>query len=147
MRRIRWAMVMGEQGREASNKEAAGTLGIEAIKIFCARRLKVEPPKESFGGSGSLPGAEISGGPTTAQPHAFASLAASPKLSYRDEEKKILDSCMWRARLGGGRGGRNVIRGWGDLVGRPEPMTREFQDGFLLRKERRILSRRGRFFW
>lgn len=146
MRRIRWAMVMGEQGREASNKEAAGTLGIEAIKIFCARRLKVEPPKEFFGGSGSLPRTGISDGPTTAQPQKRASTPDIRKLSYRDENKKILDSCMWRARSDGERGGRKVIRGWGDLVGRPEPMTREDQVGFLSRKARRVLRRRGRFF-
>ena len=107
----------------------------EATCSFCIRRVKGDPPKESFGGSGSLPRAGISEGPTTRHPQEAASTEASPKLSYRDEEKKTLDSCMWRARAGGGRGERSVIRGWGDLVGRPEPMTREVQEGFLSRKE------------
>jgi hypothetical protein len=34
----------------------------------------------------------------TRHPQATASAAANPKLSYRDEAKKILESCMWRAR-------------------------------------------------
>jgi len=86
-------------------------------------------------------------GPRTAQPQAEASAEASPKLSYLEVERKILDSCIYRARSGGGRDGRKVIRGWGDLVGSPEPTTREVQVGFLSRKTRRFLRRRGRFFW
>ena len=74
-------MILGEQGREASNKEAAGSFGIEAIKIFCARRLKADLPKESFGGSGSLQKTGISEGTTMAQPQAPASAKTSPKLS------------------------------------------------------------------
>ena len=74
-------MVLGEQGRAVSNKEAAGRLGIEAIWISCARRLKAEPPKEYFGGSEPLPGTKISKRPTRVQPQAFASAMASPKLS------------------------------------------------------------------
>jgi hypothetical protein len=42
---------------------------------------------------------------------------------------------------------KKVIRGWGDLVGSPEPITTEVQVGFLSRKEQRVLRRRGRFFW
>ena len=34
----------------------------------------------------------------TTQPQATASVAARPKLSYLEEERKILDSCMKRAR-------------------------------------------------
>jgi hypothetical protein len=86
------------------------------------------------------------GAPTKVQPQAKASAEANPKLSYRDEDKKILESCIRRARSGGGRGERNVIWGWGDLAGRPEPMTREVQEGFLSRKERRVLRRSGKFF-
>ena len=76
--------------------------------------MNVEP-KEVRGVGQVLPGVRIFEGPTTVHPQAEASAAASPKLSYRDEEKKILDSCMWRARSGGKREGKNVIRGWGDL--------------------------------
>jgi hypothetical protein len=53
---------------------------------------------------------------------------------------------MWQARSGDERGGRKVSWGWGDLAGSPEPMTKEVQEGFLSRKERRVLRRRGRFF-
>ena len=82
-----------------------------------------------------------------AQPQAYASAAANPKLSYLEDERKILDSCMWWAISGGRRGETKVIWGWGDLAGSPEPITSEFQEGFLLRKARRVLRRRGRFFW
>lgn len=44
-----------------------------------------------------------------AQAQVAASAAASPKLSYLEEERKTLDSCMQRVRSGGGRGGRKVI--------------------------------------
>ena len=47
----------------------------------------------------------------TTHPHEAASAAANPKLSYRDEERKILESCMWRARVGDGVGAKKVIRG------------------------------------
>jgi len=81
-----------------------------------------------------------------AQPHAWASAAANPKLSYLEEERKILDSCISEANSSGEVGGRKVIRGWGDLAGSPEPITREVQVGFLSRKEQRVLRRSGRFF-
>jgi hypothetical protein len=54
---------------------------------------------------------------------------------------------MWRERSGGEREGRTAMRGWGDLVGSPEPITTEVQVGFLSRKEQRVLRRRSRFFW
>ena len=88
------AMVLGEEGRSASTIDVAKDREVEAFWIFCARRLKVEPPKESFGGSGSLPRTGTSDGPTTAQPQERASTADIRKLSYRDENKKISDSCM-----------------------------------------------------
>lgn len=125
-----FATVLGEEGWSASGIDAAKDEEADAFWIFCARSLKVEPKKESFSGSGSLPRTGTSDGPTTAQPQERASTPDIRKLSYRDENKKILDSCMWRARSGGERGGRKVIWGWGDLAGSPEPITREVQSGF-----------------
>ena len=119
----------------------------EARESFASRGLERELKRKLFSEDGKLAIAENSEGPTTRHPQEAASTEASPKLSYRDEEKKILESCIRRARSGGGRGGRNMIRGWGDLVGSPEPMTREDQEGFLSRKVQRVLRRRGRFFW
>jgi hypothetical protein len=75
----------GRQGKE------------EARQSFASRRLEEELKRKLFSEGGKLARAGISEGPTTRQPQASASAEASPKLSYRDEEKKILDSCMWRA--------------------------------------------------
>jgi hypothetical protein len=93
------------------------------------------------------PRVKIFEGPTTTQPQAEASAEASPKLSYLEVERKILDSCIKGTKCAGEVGGRKVIRGWGDLVGSPEPITREVQDGLLSRKVRRVFRRRGKFFW
>ena len=50
-------------------------------------------------------------GPTTTQPQAEASAEASPKLSYLEVERKILDSCIKGTKCAGEVGGRKVI--WG----------------------------------
>lgn len=78
----RWAAVICPE---------SGCSSFDASCSFPSKRVNVEPEKESFGGSGSLPRAGISEGPTTTQPQAEASAEASPKLSYLEEERKILD--------------------------------------------------------
>ena len=137
---------VGDERRPASIRDVVSAGDAEAACIFCVRRFKADPPKESFTEIVLSPRTEISDGPTTAQPQQRASTPDIRKLSYRDENKKILDSCMWRASWLGAVEDKKVIRGWGDLGGSPEPMTREVQGGFSSRKERRVLRRRGRFF-
>jgi len=87
----------GRQGKE------------EARESFASRGLERELKRKLFSEEGKLARAGTSEGPTMRHPQQSASAAARPKLSYRDEEKRILDSCMWRARSGGARGGRKVI--------------------------------------
>ena len=141
------AIFVGDERRAASIRDVVSAGDAEAACSFCVRRFKGDLQKESFTEIMLFPRTEISKGPTTAQPQAAASAAASPKLSYRDENKKILDSCMWRASWLGAVEDKKVIRGWGDLLESPEPITTEVQDRFLSRKARRVLRRRGRFFW
>jgi len=75
------ATVLGEEGWSVSGIDAAKDEKADAFWIFCARSLEVEPPKESFGGSRSLPRTGISEGPTTAQPQERASTPDIRKLS------------------------------------------------------------------
>ena len=141
------AIFIGDERRAASIKDMVLAGDAEAACSFCVRRFKGDLQKESFTEIVLFPGTEISEGPTTAQPQERASTPDIRKLSYRDENKKILDSCMWRASWLGAVEDKKVIRGWGDLLESPEPITTEVQDRFLSRKARRVLRRRGRFFW
>ena len=93
----RWAIVWEAGRRTAFIWSESGCSGLEASCSFPTKRVDVEPQKESFGVSGSLPRIGTSEKPTTVHPQEAASTEASPKLSYRDEEKKALDSCMREA--------------------------------------------------
>ena len=138
---------MGDERWAASIWDAVSAGDAEAACSFCVRRFKGDLQKESFTEIVLFPRTEISEGPTTAQPQKRASTPDMRKLSYRDENKKILESCMRRASWLGAVEDKKVIRGWGDIAGRQEPMTSEVQSGFLSRKALRVLRRRGRFFW
>lgn len=94
-----------------------------------AIRLLMGPSWEPIEGALGHPGRQ-SPNATTRQPDKAASAAARPKLSYREEDRKILDSCIRRESLGAGSGGEKVMRGWGGLAGRPDPTTRADQSVF-----------------
>ena len=105
------AIFVGDESWAASIRDVVSVGEAEAACSFCVRRFKGDLQKESFTEIVVFPKTEISEGPTTAQPQERASTPDIRKLSYRDENKKILESCMRRARSGGERGGRKVI--WG----------------------------------
>lgn len=124
------AIFVGDERWAAFIRDVLTAGDAEAACSFCVRRFKGDLQKESFTEIVLFPMTEISEGPTTAQPQEKASTPDIRKLSYRDENKKILDSCMREASWAGVAGKRRVILGWGELAGRPEPMTREVQSGF-----------------
>jgi len=124
------AIFVGDERWAASIRDVVSVGDAEAACSFCVRKLKGDLRKESFTEIVLFPRTGISEGPTTAQPQERASTPDIRKLSYRDENKKILDSCMWRASWLGAVEDKKVIRGWGDLGGSPEPITREIQSGF-----------------
>ena len=91
------AIFVGDERWAASIRDVVSAGDAEAACSFCVRRFKGDLQKESFTEIVLFPRTEISEGPTTAQPQERASTPDIRKLSYRDENKKILDSCMWRA--------------------------------------------------
>jgi len=70
------AIFVGDEKRAASIKDVVSAGDAEAACSFCVRRLKADPPKESFTEILLSPRTEISEGLTTIQPQAEASAAA-----------------------------------------------------------------------
>jgi hypothetical protein len=104
------AIFVGDDRWAASIRDVVTAGDAEAACSFCVRRFKGDLQKESFKEIALFPRTEISEGPTTAQPQEKASTPDIRKLSYRDENKKILDSCMWRASWFGAVEDKKVIR-------------------------------------
>ena len=73
--------MLGDEKRAVSIRDVASVGDAVAAFSFFIRRVKGDPPKESFTNSVLFPRTESSEGPTTAQPQERASTPAIRKLS------------------------------------------------------------------